>query len=215
MRPRVFALSALSLAVLVLACLLGGCQVSIHKPGQPTVLFTARQTALRAAPDYGATVLASLGPNAEVVATDQRNGFTRVDFDGGRISGWVENDALSPAPVRERAPKRTSAKSRPGHAADTPATSAGAEKPSAEPAQAAPTPAAQTPAAPESARKAAPAPQSPPPAAEPAPSAPSSGLLSPAEAQAATAPPADAQKAKAKPAPVKGKQAQPEAFDPF
>lgn len=225
MRPRVLALSATPVAALFLTVLLCGCQVSIHKPAPDNILFTKSYTLVRDAPNPDARVLASIGPNTRVVASEYSRGFTRIDIDDGRLVGWVPSEILVGAPVRE--PKRASTpakrrESRPAAKPETPSTPATPKKQEAPAAPAAPAtmeplqvespqqPAggAQTPAV------ATPTPQPATPTPQPATSGSggSGGILSPAEAQAATPPPATTTP---KPAPPKGKQAKPEAFDPF
>lgn len=207
MRPRVLALSVTPVAALLLMVLLCGCQVAIHKPAPANILFTKRQTMVRDAPNPEARVLASIGPNTRVVASEYSRGFTRVDIDDGRLVGWVPNEVLGVSTVRE--PRRVSRpakrrESRPAAKSDT-ATPAPPEKLEA---PTAPAPATTEPLQVE---QTAQTPTVATPTPQPAKTG-SGGFLSPAEAQAATIPPAATTP---KPVPPKGKQATPEAFDPF
>ena len=218
MRPRVLALSATPVAALFLTLLLCGCQVSIHKPAPDNILFTKSYTMVRDAPNPDARVLASIGPNTRVVASEYSHGFTRIDIDDGRLVGWVPNEILVGAPVRE--PKRASTpakrrESRPAAKPETPGTPATPEKQDAPAVPAAPT--TMEPLQVESPQQPAggaqtPAVATPTPQPAKSDSGGSGGILSPAEAQAATLPPAATTP---KPAHPKGKQAKPEAFDPF
>jgi len=218
MRPRVLALSATPVVAFFMTLLLCGCQVSIHKPAPANILFTKYQTMVRDAPNPEARILASVGPNTRVVATEYSLGFTRVDIDDGRLVGWVPSEVLGASPVRER--KRSSApakrrENRPAAKPETPSTPATPEKQEAPATPAAPT--TMDPLQVESPQQPAGGTQTPAvatPTPQPAKSSSggSGGLLSPAEAQAATQPPATTTP---KPAQPKGKQAKPEAFDPF
>ncbi|EFL53159.1 protein of unknown function DUF1058 [Solidesulfovibrio fructosivorans JJ]] len=197
--------------IMLLALLVCGCQKTVRGLGVGNVAYTKRQTFVLAAPDPNASVVASLGANVSVTVSSSKNAFRRVDFDNGRVVGWVREDALSSSTVKETAPAAQPARRAPTKR--VPAASAKAAKdegavakdatsaPPVDTPQAVETP----PAAPASTAPAAAQAPTAPEAAPPAAKGGSGGILSPKDAQAAPPPRA----------PATGKQANPEAFDPF
>ena len=110
--------------------------VAFYDPANPIASM------VRDAPNPEARILASVGPNTRVVATEYSLGFTRVDIDDGRLVGWVPSEVLGASPVRER--KRSSApakrrENRPAAKPETPSTPATPEKQEAPATPAAPT----------------------------------------------------------------------------
>lgn len=206
---RHFSGVAIPVCLAVLVMLLAGCQPSPKGLDLGGTMYTKRHAEVRAEPRPDAPPVVMVGPNAQVLVLETRDGFSRIGIDNGRIEGWVPSDVLATGPVRETAPRRRRQKAvspRPRPAAKTPATPA-PETPAeaAAPAEAVATPAPTGPAE---------APAATPPAPQPATG---SGVFSPAEAQAATPPaetPAPRKRAPAR-KPGTGKQARPDAFDPF
>jgi len=187
MHKSIRAWRAAPLMIVVMALVLAGCQ----KLGPGTgAYYTNTEALLLEKPEHNAKVLAGIGVNSKVTVTGTKGGFSRISIDEGRITGWVDSNALSTSPVAEPIEPPSKAPARKARAAPS-------AKPQAAP-ESAPAPAEAQPSQ-------AASPANPP--SQPESSAPS-GVMSPGEAKAAPPPPPE-------PKPGTGRQAKPEAFEPF